>query len=176
MVAGLDLAKTHDYSAVAIGFTREEESNRILRVRGAKIYQHQPYTALEVDIAKLVNEFCVLKLVVDATNEKAFAERLQNIGLPVEPIHFTAPLKHDMISYVLMLAGSRRIQIPRVGPFMPELQRQLKEQERLITTATIRYDHPADRHDDLLWAFCLMCYGAKPWLEGQVDYGRIYPL
>jgi hypothetical protein len=171
-LAGLDIARERDFAAIAVGQVIELDKN-ILRLKGAKMFPHQAYNLLEGEIARTVNKNHITKIFVDSTNEKSFAERLQRIGISVDPLHFTAPLKHDMVSYTLMIRSEDRLDIPVDGPFITELRSQIAEQERLLTTATIRYDHPEGHHDDLLWALCLLCYGAKPWLEGLMDY-KIY--
>jgi hypothetical protein len=172
-LAGLDLARDRDYAAIVVGEIVEGES--FLKVLGAKAFPHLPYHELQSEVARIYSERELLKIVIDATNEKAFAESLSRIGLNIEETHFTAPLKNDMVSYLLILRGQRRLAIPTSGPFIDELRQQMREQERILTTSTIRYQHPEGRHDDLFWALCMMCYGAKPWLEGLVDY-RIYPV
>jgi len=173
-LAGLDIARERDFAAIAVGQVIENDKN-ILRLKGVKMFPHQAYTFLEGEIARIVDKNQITKIIVDSTNEKSFAERLQRIGIMVNPLHFTAPLKHDMVSYTLMIRTENRLDIPVEGPFIHELKSQIAEQERLLTTSTIRYDHPEGHHDDLLWALCLLCYGAKPWLEGFMDY-RIYPV
>jgi hypothetical protein len=38
--------------------------------------------------------------------------------LNVELLHFTAPLKHDMVLYTLMIRGYDLLDIPEQGPFL----------------------------------------------------------
>lgn len=170
-VAGLDVAKTRDYAAIVVGEILNRESTEFetfIRVKGLQIFEHMNYTELEPKIARILTTNYVVKCMVDATSEKAFSERLQLIGLPVEPLHITAGIKEDGISYVLQLRGRNQLAISNRGPFMGELRRQMGEQERTVKGDNIKYNHPTGRHDDAFTALWLMCRAAKPYM-GDLD-------
>ena len=171
-VGGLDVASTRDYAAIVLGEVLNRESTEfdtLLRVKGLKIFEHQSYTQLEPKLTEIITSNYVVNCIQDATSEKAFAERLQIIGLPIEPLHITGTVKEDGVSYVLQLRGAGKLGISTRGPFMGELRRQMAEQERTVKGNTIRYDHPSGRHDDAFTALWLMCRAAKPYME-ELDF------
>jgi hypothetical protein len=67
--------------------------------------------------------------------------------------------------------------LPKSGKFVDELLTQMKEQERIIgASERPHYEHPPDRHEDLLWALSLACYAARPYLSNPyLVWGRGYP-
>lgn len=172
---GLDLARYRDFSAFVLGQIQESDSTTTLRVVAVKTWPHVDYSVIEDDLCRYTKRYQILQMGVDATNEISFSERLAALALPVNPLRFTVPLKHEMISDVVLFMSQRKVVMPRHGT--EELVSQIREQERVISQAgTIRYEHPQGRHDDLFWAFAMMVHVAKQKLLGTlVDY-RIYPI
>ncbi len=90
----------------------------------------------------------------------AFVDMLTGKKLPVEPITLSNPMKVEIVESVIRLQQEGRLKLPRLGA--KELKQQLREQERDLTqSGMIRLQHSENSHDDLFWAFCIGCYGAK---------------
>ena len=105
------------------------------------------------------------KLGVDYTGEKSFTDELAFEGMPVEPIVFTNNSKNDMINFLWSLVKDHRITIPAK---LTELKSQMLEQQRIVTTAHVRYEHPTGHHDDQFWALCICCYTARSALSTEL--------
>ena len=170
---GLDLARYRDHSAFIL-LKVLEGSSRKAELRALKLWPHVQYSTIEQDLLQYMNRYgMMMELAVDGTNEISFSERLKALGLPVNALRFSAPLKHEMVSDVVLFLSQEKVLLPRKGA--EELLAEIREQERTISQAgTIRYEHPQGRHDDLFWAFAMAVHAARPQLLG-ID-NRIYPI
>lgn len=172
---GLDLARYRDHSAFILLKIIEGSVQRA-ELQALKLWPHVQYSVIEQDLLEYMNQYGMMELAVDGTNEISFSERLKALGLPVNSLRFSAALKHEMVSDVLLFLGQGKVLLPRMrGKGAEELLAQIREQERTISQAgTIRYEHPQGRHDDLFWAFAMAVHVARPQLLG-ID-NRIYPI
>ena len=98
-------------------------------------------------------------------------EELVALGITNKPIIFTLQSKEDRVNYVRMLLQSKTLVLPIRGENVPELLRQIREQERNISGAGhTLFLHPVGRHDDLFWSLCIPCHVAMPFITSGADY------
>ena len=107
----------------------------------------------------------VRQFAVDISNDAKVGEDYQAMGLPIQGLHFTAPLKDKMVEYYRDVGQKELLLLPSRGPFIQELRQQISEQERIQGVSdTPKYAHPVNRHDDLFWALMLATWAAAPYL------------
>lgn len=169
-VAGQDLARVRDFSA----YVSLKIEGGIARVKRIYQWPHVKYDIVMQDTLKFYRLDRVRAFAVDITNDAKVGEDYQAMGLQIQPIHFTAPVKNDMIEYYRDVSQKGLLKLPTRGPFVQELRSQLAEQERIQgVTETPKYAHPLGRNDDILWSLMLATRAAAPYLTNPVFAVRI---
>jgi hypothetical protein len=169
VVAGQDLAKRRDFSTY-ISLTVQK---KVAKVKRLYQWPHTNYSIVMEDTKRFYKEDGCRELGVDlGVAGEPLVEQYIAMGVNAKGILFTLATKDEMITYVRNLLQRTKagippyLELPRSGPFVEELLTQMKEQERIIgASERPHYDHPPDRHDDLLWALCIACYVAKGYLS-----------
>ena len=84
--------------------------------------------------------------------------------LKVKGITLSNPKKIEILETTIRLQHEGRLKLPRLGA--KELKQQLQQQERDLTqSGMVRLVHPNNAYDDLFWAFCIGCFGAKQMID-----------
>lgn len=158
--AGLDLARIKDHSALVVIEVNSNEQDKIISVVDAIEYPHIPLEDITEGIRGKYDEHRWSLLYIDATGfGGALAyDVLLAKNIPCRCITFTNKVKNDMISNLIVLMAEKRLRIPRAYDRLIE---QLLEQRRIVTSSSIKYEHPAGKHDDLFWALCLACFAYR---------------
>jgi hypothetical protein len=169
VVAGQDLAKHRDFST----YVSLAIQNKVATVKRLNQWPHTDYSIVMEDTKTFYKEDGCRELGVDLGNAgEPLVEQYRANGVNANGILFTSATKDEMIIYVRNLLQRKKagtpphLELPRSGPFVEELLTQMKEQERIIGASDRpHYDHPPDRHDDLLWALNIACYVARGYLS-----------
>lgn len=180
--AGLDLARSRDHSALVvieseynsiIGSSSEssisngsaQPQHRSISVVDAVEYPHLPLEDIAERIRSKYDEHGWSMLYIDATGFGGVLayDILAARNVSCRCITFTNRLKNEMINNLIALIAEKRLRIPRVYDRLVE---QLLQQRRVVTGSSIRYEHPAGRHDDLFWALCLACLAYRDMMDG----------
>jgi hypothetical protein len=160
---GQDLAKTYDFSALAVISVEKPEGSKesVAQLRGLKVWGHCDYSIVFEDTDRIYQRYLWRKLSVDQGNVGEYAvEEYKKRGIPYEGVKFTAPSKHALIQLLVMMLQDKRLSLPARS--YPELKRQIAEQERVIRASeSPLYEHPEGKHDDMLWALCLALHAAR---------------
>ena len=152
---GYDVGRVHDLSVVAV----VEKVGDVFWTRALIEMPQTKFSAQEKALSDLV-PFC-LRGAVDATGlGKEMAERLaEKFAGRVEPVTFTAAVKHEMAIRMKRHFEERTLRIPDNRP----LRRDLNAVKRIVTSAgNIRFDaeRTADGHADRFWALALALHAA----------------
>ena len=169
VVAGQDLAKHRDYST----YVSLAIQDKVAKVQKLNLWPHTDCSVVMEDTVRFYKEDGCRELGVDQSNAgEPLLEQYEAMGIHVTGVLFTQTTKDEMITYTRNLLQRKKagippyLELPRSGPFVEELLTQMKEQERIIgASERPHYDHPAGRHDDLLWALNIACYVARPHLS-----------
>lgn len=109
--------------------------------------------------------------LVDATRGPELVRELERSGVRSEGYIFSATKKHALFQNLEMVLNEKFIQWPDISKLPPdqarilsELINQTQNQEQLHERVVVQYRHKEGEHDDLLWAFCLALYAARPYL------------
>ncbi|MCS6801754.1 MAG: hypothetical protein RMM58_01300 [Chloroflexota bacterium] len=137
-----------------------------LRVVHLRIWTGERHAALFAQLVRLLREWEVARVVVDATGVGAgVASFLRDtLGARVEPFHFTAASKSDLAFRLLAAVPAGRLALPAGDA--PELRRAWRE-IALARTASrpngllALFVDPAEGHDDVLMALALALYAAE---------------
>jgi len=190
-LGGMDVARTRDFTALAIGAiihtkepiklrvqpdpTQEPRfmtiSNRLILKR-LRVWPHLAYPIIAQDVKTEVSQYSTfLKLGIDATSEVALSEFIQRSGVPIEPLKYTQQLKHEMVTDLRFFMANKLFILPKSAKG-GSLERELKAQELVSKgTANPKYDKPSGTHDDRFQATAILNHIAKPRLLGMVDLG-----
>lgn len=163
--AGLDLGKQQDYSALTV-LKREEKRLRLVFMREFAL--GTPYHHV-IGYAKALNEAMPLtRFAVDRTGvgEAVVEELKQNVSAPVEGVTLTAPTKTDVLNGLRMLFEKKEIILPFATRDPKSLERRLitqinEQQYQLSKSGQMTFTHPANSHDDMLWALALAAYASR---------------
>ncbi|MCZ6490042.1 MAG: terminase family protein [Acidobacteria bacterium] len=152
---GYDVGRVHDLAVVAV----VEKVGDVFWTRALIEMPKTKFSAQEKALSDLV-PFC-LRGAVDATGlGKEMAERLaEKFAGRVEPVTFTAAIKHEMAIRMKRHFEERTLRIPDNRP----LRRDLNAVKRIVTSAgNIRFDaeRTADGHADRFWALALALHAA----------------
>jgi hypothetical protein len=171
--AGLDLAQTRDYTALAI----VERQNDKLFLRHLKIF-HQPtiYATVLGYLKMLQDRWGKLERIrVDFTREgPSFIADMKAAGIyNAEGVNFSVPRKSEMASLLKQRMANHQFYYPLLHwerPYRGEICTELNtERYSLNKDGTIGYHHPQGTHDDVFWSISLAVYataemGPEPFL------------
>lgn len=137
-----------------------------LRVVHLRVWTGERHASLFAQLVRLLREWAVARVVVDATGVGAgVASFLRDtLGPRVEPFVFTAASKTDLAYRLLAAAPAGRLSLP--ADDAPELRRAWRE--LALARAAGRPNgqlalavDPAEGHDDVLMALALALYAAE---------------
>ncbi len=164
-VAGIDLAKSRDFTAWVILRT----DTRPYRVVEFGKLPHMDYTAqVELLEAKLKRFRNPPALVDKGAAGTAVIELLLKRGLRVEEFVFSSESKAEIVTDLAVAFEQRQIRIPAVGRtqdeqrFVHDLEAELFNFEpTVLKSGNVRYESAQGYHDDLVAALCLAFKLAK---------------
>ena len=167
--AGVDLGKLQDYSVITV-LKRE---NDILKL----IYLYQfpletPYSQVIGHLVRANQKIRFRKVLVDQTGVgEPVLEEIRNQGLSnVEGLKFTIQTKEELLSNLKIAMEQNRLAIP----YHRQLCQQINEQQYAYSkSGHLQFSHPANSHDDMLWALALSVYAARepPRKEPAFTFG-----
>lgn len=153
--AGLDLAKTEDFTVLVV-MTRKYEVVYVDRF-------HRLDWGLQIErVRATLRRYNYASVLVDSTGKgEPVFEALCAKGCNAEPYSFTSRTKNDLITNLAMLLEQRKVVLPR-SDVMPELIDELEEFEYSVTEAgAMRMSAPGNRHDDCVIALALAAMNVK---------------
>lgn len=170
---GLDLAKLRDYSALTIG----RIVDHVAYIKKLVMWLHTDYSVIMDDVRGFYRQFDATYLELDeSAMGEPILEAFKTMGLSVIGKKFTIQSKWDMRNYTRTLFQNKQFILPKSGPHVRELIAELKEQEIIQGAKKVpSMDHPAGRHDDMVWSTCLMLDGGRPYLTEAKWAVRIPP-
>lgn len=152
------------------------------KVRGVKVWPHVDYTVVVDETAKRFRATDMRILAFDETGVGSpVKEMLWRAGIKAEGIKFSdvvewqspwgerehSPIKYAMVELARAVMQLGYVDLPKTGAAAKELIVQMGEQEIMPTSGRPKFAHPAGRHDDLMWAFCMALYVSRRWLVGS---------
>ncbi len=179
-IYGLDPAEHSDFFGIVV-HTIDRGMARMATLRKLRNYKYP-------DVQRLLKEDLFVKyppryIVVDYSNEKGFAEWLEEVygSSRVETINFT-----QINKLMLKQGGLKILQMgyewpvsknPQVQAWIDECRDQLKHEQMLETaTGKITFDHPEGEHNDLAIAWELSIHGCLKFIlrgnTGPLVYSR----
>ncbi len=161
---GIDFGKHVDHSAIAIVAEQKDPFLRLVYLQEFPL--ETPYTTVIETVRTLqaAYKFRGGRLDQTGVGEAPYAE-IRKFAPTIQGIKFTAPLKENILSKLLLKMENHEVTIPR------EPQRLLTQltQQRCEPTQSgnLKFSHPPGIHDDLAWAFALAVYayrGSLAWM------------
>ncbi|MEM3092356.1 MAG: hypothetical protein QW776_00430 [Candidatus Nitrosocaldus sp.] len=170
--AGLDLARIKDYSALVVIEVNNsidssnDDQGKTMTVVDAIEYPHIPLEDVAERIKGKYEEHRWSLLYIDATGFGGAVayDILAAKNIPCRYIIFTNGMKNEMINNLITLIAGKRLKIPREYDRLIE---QLLQQRRIVTSSSVKYEHPVGKHDDLFWALCLACIACKDAMDNE---------
>lgn len=152
-VAGLDLARVHDWTALAIVDATEPEAMRLVRLERWRAEWEETVER----VLSLVRPYAP-RLLVDATGVgDPVYERLRRAYPNVYPYRFSHATKPPLVTELrLALAEGRLLLYPD-----PALLGELRALEARQTTYGVSYEAPSGAHDDTVMALALAVWAAR---------------
>ncbi len=160
--AGLDLAQTRDYTALAV----VERVEGRLFLRHLKIFTQSTLYATVLGYLKTLQDrwHGFEKIRVDFTREgPSFIADMEAAGIHnAEGVNFSVPRKSEMASLLKQRMANHQLYYPLLHwerPYRGEICTELNvERYSLNKDGTIGYRHPQGTHDDVFWATALSVY------------------
>jgi phage FluMu gp28-like protein len=154
---GVDFGKLQDYSVIVV-LKREADVLKLVYM-----YQFPLETAYTQVIGHLVRanqkfQFC--KVLVDQTGVgEPVLEEIRNQGIScVEGLKFTVQTKEELLTSLKIAMEQNRLAIP----YHRQLCTQINEQQYAYSkSGHLQFSHPANSHDDMLWALALSCMASR---------------
>lgn len=152
-VAGLDLARVHDWTALAIVDATEPEAMRLVRLERWRAEWEETVER----VLSLVRPYAP-RLLVDATGVgDPVYDRLRRAYPNVYPYRFSHATKPPLVTELrLALAEGRLLLYPD-----PALLGELRALEARQTTYGVSYEAPSGAHDDTVMALALAVWAAR---------------
>jgi phage FluMu gp28-like protein len=155
--AGIDFGKLQDYSVLIIV---KVEDNTI-----KLFYMHEfplktPYIQVIGHLARANEKFHFRKVLADQSGVgEPILEEIRNQGVDcVEGVKFTPETKEELLSGLKILMEQGKLAIP----YHRRLCQQINEQQYSYSkSGHLQFNHPAQSHDDMLWALALAVAASK---------------
>jgi len=161
---GIDFGKHVDHSAIAIVEEQKDPSLRLVYLQEFPL--ETPYTTVIETVRTLQAAYKFRGGRLDQTGVgEAPYEEIRKFAPAIQGIKFTAPLKENILSKLLLKMENREVTIPRDPQ---RLLTQLTQQRCEPTqSGNLKFSHPPGTHDDLAWAFALAVFayrGSLAWM------------
>lgn len=158
VVAGIDWARYHDYTALAI-LKGARAGAKLLAIQR---WQGLSWAAQLERVAACLRPYAPVRILCDRTGMgDPLLESLQREFPHAEGIAFTQTLKQSLIENLALMLEQERLQLlPH-----PELLRELYHFEATPTLRGVRFEGAAGVHDDLVIALALAAWGLPSHLS-----------
>lgn len=158
VVAGIDWARYHDYTALTI-LQGARAGAKLLAIQR---WQGLSWAAQLERVAACLRPYAPVRILCDRTGVgDPLLESLQREFPHAEGIAFTQTLKQSLIENLALMLEQERLQLlPH-----PELLRELYHFEATPTTRGVRFEGAAGVHDDLVIALALAAWGLPSHLS-----------
>lgn len=175
-VAGADPAFSMDFFGYVIAGITEQGLIRLVKL---KMWDRIDWQPIKREMYGDFKRFDWAQMLIDEANARALISDLTAMHVKVKGYKFTNPSKHALVQNLQLTLEANLIDWPK-REMLPaqhlaifnELMQQVGEQDELHERTVVQYRHPANRHDDLFWAFCLALYAAKQYLsKAKVQIG-----
>lgn len=153
VVIGLDLARTHDWTALMALNGRNEwvDCRRV---------GHLDWSVQRIAVIEMYKRLNARKVVLDATGIQLGAEAvvydLRREGLIVDPVHITGEIKRALVENLMLKFDMSAIRIPMEAS---SEFRQYSVEER--PSGYDSYGAPTGKHDDYVMATALALWGNR---------------
>jgi phage FluMu gp28-like protein len=153
--AGLDLAKTEDFTVLVI-------MNSQYKVVHVERFQRLDWGIQIERVRATLKRYNNASVLVDSTGKgEPVFEALLAKGCNAEPYTFTSRTKNDLVTNLTMMLEQRRLVLPRYE-VMPELIEELEDfQYSLSEGGTMKMGASGSRHDDCVIALALCAVHAR---------------
>jgi hypothetical protein len=171
--AGLDLAQTRDYTALAVVERVEDQ----LYLRHLKIFQQPTVYATVLGYIKALQDRWngFERIRVDFTREgPSFIADMEAAGIKnAEGVNFSVPRKSEMASLLKQRMLNKQFFYPLLNwerPYRGDICTELNtERYDLRKDGNVGFSHPWGTHDDVFWSIALAVYatadmGPEPFL------------
>lgn len=182
-IYGLDPAEHSDFFGIVV-HTIDKGMAKLATLRKLRNYKYPEVQRLLKE--ELFTKYPPRYIVIDYSNEKGFAETLEELyGSRVEAFNFTQinklMLKQDGLKILQMGYEWPVSKNPQVQSWIDECRDQLKHEQMLETSAgRITFDHPEGEHNDLAIAWELSIHGCLRFIlkgaDGPMVYSRKYDM
>lgn len=147
-IAGIDLAKTHDYSVIVIFNTLTNHLVYFDR------FNQLSWTTQRERIRRALHKYNNALAVVDANSiGDPNVEELVKMGLIIYPFYVNSnQVKRELVEKLAVAIEQRTISYPPI----PELMRELEDYELIVNpSGVVRYSAPSGKFDDVVSALYL---------------------
>jgi phage FluMu gp28-like protein len=167
--AGVDFGKLQDYSVITV---LKREGDIIKLVYMYQFPLETSYTQVIGHLVRANQKFQFCKVLVDQTGVgEPVLEEIRNQSIScVEGLKFTVQTKEGLLSNLKIAMEQNRLAIP----YHRQLCQQINEQQYAYSkSGHLQFSHPANSHDDTLWALALSVYAARepPKKEPAFTFG-----
>jgi len=153
---GCDFGKLQDFSVITI-LKREGDLLKLVYLKEFPI--GTPYTSVIGHLIAADKTFRFRKVLVDQTGVgEPVLEELKEQGVQnVEGLVFTVRTKEELLSCLKIAMEQQRLRMP----YHRRLAEQINEQQyEYSKSGHLKFSHPENSHDDMLWSLALACYVA----------------
>ena len=160
-IMGVDLAKHEDYTVIAV----------YDRATNAQVYQNR-FNTIEWPFQKkrikaISDHYNKALIAIDATGiGDPIADDLARVGLAVEPIKFTEPIKKQLIEKLSIWIEQKKISLLPIEETINEFENFSYE---IGETGRRYYGAPHGFNDDIVIAQALACWVLNPIIQPAVD-------
>ncbi|KKL11671.1 hypothetical protein LCGC14_2543460, partial [marine sediment metagenome] len=163
----IDLGMSNDYTVVIV----MDAVNR--KVVYHALYDSMPMPDQKAAIKYIADTWNLTRIQVDATGmQRAIAQELQEMGLPIEPdnqdrpgVHITGEVRQNLLGTLAVAIERASVQFPNVGPLIRQLRAFQYVRINTANGPRMRAQAPAGEHDDEVFALALalsICEPATP--------------
>jgi phage terminase large subunit-like protein len=154
--AGVDFGKQQDYSTVAI-VKKENDTIQL-------VYLHEfplgtAYTAVINHLVRAQQKFQLQSTVLDQTGiGEPVLDELKAQGFAnAQGLTFTVKAKEELLTTLKLAMEQKRLKLPYHRRLCEQINEQQYEYSR---SGHLRFSHPENSHDDMLWALSMAAYAA----------------
>ncbi|NJL56882.1 hypothetical protein HC928_18305 [bacterium] len=156
-IAGIDLAKHHDFSVITI---IDADIQEVVYIERFNQINYIDQIDIFVDI---LNRFKCVATVVETNSNEAVIELLSERNIDVLPFRTTAQSKRSIIEDLQVALSTLQLYLPSPDHGSPytDLIRELVDFEVSPRSNGLHYSAPAGKHDDMVMSLALAYYGVK---------------
>lgn len=152
-VAGVDLARTTDYTVVVVMEAATRHVVAFERMTGLS------WSAQVSRVEALIRKYSAITFVDKTGVGDPVFEQLANTGLHMQPYQFTSDSKRKMVEHLIMAFDKELLSFPAELRVMAD---ELEAYEATTSqSGTTRYSAPEGQHDDCVMALGLANYAAQ---------------